>query len=702
MRRYLLTVGALAAVWAVVATVLVPVLIRSAYAGESWGFLNDMVAGQSTHSVEDYLADWSRWAVRLSLLFAAGAALLGVLVRTSLAPLVHALRRGMPDLSGGDLLVLATLCAVAAGLTEAVHQQVSYRLLHRAAGAVVSAEVFWMAPLAASVTFIGIALSLVAAGRLTGHGRVLRGAGPLLLVGLAVYSFGRSLGAGLHPLALVVLSCGFGSWASRWLRDHAVDVRLPARRLVGACVAGLAVLALAVGPARRLHAAWVMRDLPPAAQASPNVLLIVWDTVRAMSLSLYGYERETTPNLERLAERGLVFEQALAPAPWTLPSHASMFTGRYHHEHSARHDRPLDDTHLTLAEALRARGYDTGGFIANEFYVGPGFGLDRGFNTYEYWKRPTPLAIASTWWITGRVAAAVAGWRGTIRTARIPAEDVEASFVEWLDERDGQRPFFAFLNLFDAHDPYVPPASFGFRYSQPGGTDHWGPPDHEYSAAELQELRDAYDSCIYYLDHELGLLLDELERRGVLDNTLVIVTSDHGETLGEHAPDLLGHWTNIYYDVLRVPLVLALPSRIREGAEVETPVSLVDLPRTVLDLVSDEGANPFPGRSLVEATGEVATAAPRSRPALAESHPSDWHERFPNWPISRGPLRSLVEGRHHYIVDAAGVEQLFDVRRDPWERSDLSRTRAGAAALSKFREAVRVLSTSSSPASPPL
>ncbi|MEX2048839.1 MAG: sulfatase [Gemmatimonadota bacterium] len=691
-RRYFvfLAVGGIA--WTVVATVLVPNSIRSAYQGESWQFLNAIITGHATLSVDDYLEAWWRLAAGLTLAIAALALATAWLLRHRgiASRTAAALGRHVPDLSASDVLVLAGLIGVVGGLSEAMRAVVWYRVLRLSAGEVISGEILWMAPLAATAVLILVALVLLGAAAWPGA-RWLRGVAPLLFVGLCVFSLGRSTGWGIHPVALAVLATGVGAFAVGVIGRNLGRVRPWTRRALAACVLGLALWAAALTPMRRGMDEWDTRDLPPAAVGAPNVILIVWDTVRALSLSLYGYERHTTPFLERFAERGVVFERATAPAPWTLPSHASMFTGKYHHEHSARHDAPLDGTHLTLAEALRERGYETAGFVANEFYVGPGFGLNRGFDTYEYWRRPSVGGVASTWWVSGFVAAKVRRRFGRAEAPRIPAEDVDRSFLAWLDRRDEERPFFAFLNIFDAHDPYVPPASFGFAFSEPGRTDHWDPnPAHAYSPSELQEMRNAYDSCIYYLDQQLQLLVDELERRGTLDNTLIILTSDHGETLGEQAPNLVGHWTNIYYDVLHVPLLFVYPQVVPDSVEVATPVSLVDLPATVLDLVTDGAPNPFPGHSLArqwDSSVDSTGGAPVS-PLLAESHPSDWHERFPNWPISRGPLRSLVQGGQHYIIDSEGNESLFDIREDVWERRDLADTRSGSAVLLDLRRTV--------------
>jgi arylsulfatase A-like enzyme len=235
------------------------------------------------------------------------------------------------------------------------------------------------------------------------------------------------------------------------------------------------LLAAAAGAAASLRALGERRlagRLAAARDGAPSVILVIWDTVRATSLSLHGHARPTTPNLETLARGGVVFERAFATSPWTLPSHATFFTGYLPHELSTHWNTPLDGAHSTLAEVFRANGYLTGGFAANLLYTDWEHGLDRGFIHFEdYGISPGQVFVSSALGralVTGRqpweltLAARLLGYRGFV--GRVTADDVDRNFLRWLDERDGERPVFAFLNYFDAHFPFQPPDSVAARF----------------------------------------------------------------------------------------------------------------------------------------------------------------------------------------------------------------------------------------------
>jgi arylsulfatase A-like enzyme len=688
-RRYVTTTAAITGAWLVAAVVIVPRVVRSAYAGDSFALLNGLISGQDTHPVERYLAAWAEVATLTTVALAVVAIAVALLLRFPGPParLAAAVRGALPELGSGDVVILAVFFGLLAGLAEATRRVVSYRIFLRAAGESVSGEIFWMSPLAAVLVFLVLAFGLILVGTWKPVRPFAHGFAPFAFGGLAVYSLGRSLGMGLHPLAVLVLSVGAATAVTRFMASHPVRVTRWARRSTLLVGAGLAAWAIALTPVRRGVEAWERRSAPVVEQDAPNVVLIVWDTVRALSLSLYGHARETTPNLDALADHAVVFDRATAPAPWTLPSHASLFTGRYHHEHSARRDSPLDGTYPTLADVLAARGYQTGGFVANEFWGGAGFGLQRGFQWYQYWKPHSLSLVLSSWWISGQIGWRIGTLLGKWDALRIDGADVNRSFLEWVDRRDEDRPFFAFLNFFDAHEPYRPPEPFGFEFSPQEPMSAWRTdPAASYTATELAELRDAYDGCIFYLDHQLRLLFDELEARGILDNTLVVLTSDHGETLGEQSPDLLGHENNVHYNVLNVPLVFYFPERLA-ASRIATPVSLVDVPRTVMEILEGPGAaHPFPGHSLVALRDQTEGMATRVSPSLAQANATDWHRSYSNWPVATGPLYSILDERFHYVVNARGDEQVFDISTDVWESTDLIDTDAGAAAARVYRQ----------------
>ena len=435
----------------------------------------------------------------------------------------------------------------------------------------------WIIPAGVAVLVLlpGAALALVGGLRLW---RVPLG----IAVGLPSFVGFLDLSARL-PLELwsaMLLSAGLAVQSARLVgpRRHAFlrFARLTAPLLAGCVLA----LALATSGARVWTEHRAIAALPPPPPAARNVLLIVWDTVRASNLSLYGYGRRTTPNLERLAVRGMRFEHAFATSSWTLPSHASLFTGRWPHELSAGWKTPLDDRDPTLAGRLGSLGYDTAGFVANLDYCGREGGLDRGFAHYEdyplsVWevftryiglgRRIDPISIAM-------VADILTGGRRGAGTPPGPALEGARQACR------GRRPGIPGLALLAAHRgppvlrlpelqrrPHAlrGPGRFGPRLRDPAlvlarppclAAVESSSTRSKLPFLDVQMANDIYDDSIAYLDRQLGILLDELGRRGVLDNTVVIVTSDHGEHLGDHL--LFFHGCSLYRQLVEVPLVI--------------------------------------------------------------------------------------------------------------------------------------------------
>src|SRR5262249_2855714 len=195
---------------------------------------------------------------------------------------------------------------------------------------------------------------------------------------------------------------------------------------------------------------------------------------RAKSMGLYGYQRATTPNLDRLAAKGVKFQRALAAAPWTLPSHAAMFTGRLPYDLGVGYKAPLDGTYPTLAEAFTQNGYATAGFVSNWYYCCRAFGLYRGFSHYEDYPNNAGQVLLST--SLGRRTTDRIEFRKLIDYYdyfdRLPAATINQEFLSWLDKKDG-RPFFAFLNYGDSHQPYLPPAPFDTQFGPRRGPGHY-------------------------------------------------------------------------------------------------------------------------------------------------------------------------------------------------------------------------------------
>ncbi len=444
--------------------------------------------------------------------------------------------------------------------------------------------------------------------------------------------------------------------------------------------------------------------VPPApAHGGPDVLLIVLDTVRAGSLSLHGYGRATSPNLERFAARGVRFDLAFSTAPWTAPSHAGMFTGRAAGDLSVGWDRPLDRSSPTLAEFLAGRGYSTAGFVANTTYCSYETGLDRGFAHYEDYDvtaRSVLLCSAAVQRAAGFLEKhPLPGLGGAGAMGhRKDADRINRDVLGWLDSRPGDRPFFAFLNYYDAHHPYLAPGPapgppIGRGAESPGDVrmlrGWWAADKLRLPGRDLELARDSYDRCIAYLDDRVGRLLDDLDRRGVLAHTLVVITSDHGEHLGER--QLYGHGTSLYRPELHVPLVILPPGGTAGRPVVAEPVSLRDLPATVAALVAPGAPSPFPGRSLAERwTPGPDPSRPDAEPVRSEvaAAPEDDPNRGRS-PARRGPMTSLVAWGHHYVRNGDGREELFDLAADPGEARDLAPAPASAPTLGRFRAHLR-------------
>jgi choline-sulfatase len=356
-----------------------------------------------------------------------------------------------------------------------------------------------------------------------------------------------------------------------------------------------------------------------------NLLVITLDTMRADRLPPYGFSGVVTPALDRVAAEGALFEQSFAAVPLTLPSHATLFTGMYPPRLGVRDNTgaPLSADFQTLAEILGARGLTTGAFVASAV-LAPRRGLDQGFETYS----------------TGASPAC----QGSPRTRR-PADDVVSESVTWLARHDST-PFFVWIHLYDTHRPYRLPVDYARSYADP------------------------YAAAIAFEDAQIARLIGHLEARDLLDDTLMVVVGDHGESLGDHGED--SHGIFIYQDALRVPLIVRGPGVVPR--RVSAPVRLVDVMPTILDMFG-VGTPPMDGVSLTPLMAGADEGA--SREVYAESL---YPQRF-GW----ASLRSLRADR--YKVIAAPRPELFDLDSDPYEQRNLfeSKPSVAAAMLNRLR-----------------
>ncbi len=588
--------------------------------------------------------------------------------------------------TAGHVLVAATAFGLLAGWGEVATQLV--RRFGFGTLWLFGPDLVWMAPLAELALFlIAGLLYLMAALPIQALRRppAIHGAfGGLAALALLIQA------DALHPAATAVLAAGLGSVLGRRTRPTAA----PPVRTAAALAVAVVVAAAAVEGATRLaeRRAEARTPAPPAGR--PNVLLLVLDTVRAWNLGLYGHGRPTTPLLDRRAESAVIFNRAVAPSPWTLPSHASLFTGQWPFELSANWETPLDGAPRTLAEALGGAGYAAAGFVANYRYTGRSTGLARGFARYVDYPRSWDEGLRMSALVRRLLRRpAVQEWLGRNRVLEArPAAAVNGAFLRWLDRREEGRPFFAFLNYIDAHSPYLPPRPYDTLFSGAGDPRQYA--ERYLSAVEgafgrgplprglLREYLDGYDGALRYLDVQVDSLLAELDRRNLLANTVVVLTSDHGEHFGEHG--LIQHGNSLYLPVLHVPLVIWAPG-LRPGRRIATPVSLRDLAATVLDLAGVVDRE-IGGRSLARWWAPGGDSSGADLPVASV----DWHRnlsRFPPAPLLQGSLRSLVFDSLHYIRRADGLEELYDPDRDFLESRNLASDPRYASALEEARRA---------------
>ncbi len=298
--------------------------------------------------------------------------------------------------------------------------------------------------------------------------------------------------------------------------------------------------------------------------------------------------------------------------------------------------------------------------------------------------------------------------RWLLDTGRKNADSINRAFLNWLSHRrEPRRPFFAFLNYFDAHSPYLPPAGTAFRFGLEPRTDAdfillnelWTTVDKIRLAPHYRLLaRDSYDNCLAYLDERLGELFDALQRSGVLDRTLVVVVADHGEELGEHA--LFDHGESLYRPEIRVPLLVVLPAGTQVSGVVKECVSLRDLPATIVDLLSLADSSPFPGRSLAKLWRPHVREDTPADGAISElSGPNPSLPSQGRSPAARGPLTSVAEGEFVYIRNEGdGTEELFHERDDPLELRNRARDETMEPVLKQLRQHLNRARAGSSPA----
>lgn len=622
-----------------------------------------------------------------------------------------------------EVLSASIAVGVVSGLLEWGVLSAQVRALHFVdwSTLMISRHAGWMIPATATVLVVTLTLILTAplqwlAARRTRTspgdsppgpawgwaGMVL---GALLLLGplLAIRGF--------HPMAPLAVSVGVGYRIRRLVVRPTAAWR---RGVHLAAAIGIGVLGLLV-LTQRPAAASISAPVAGSSPRSPSLIWIVIDTLRADRMSVYGYPRPTTPELAAWARSGVTFEMARSTAPWTLPSHISMFTGLWPSEHGACVDRRYHGPSPTMAEFLRSRGYATAGIVANVRMCNTAYGVGRGFDHYvDYpWRDDVNLKAAFYNSSLGLALVKLARKLG-VRTMsaysfeyRQPASEIAARGRRWLDSVVGPRtdstdgaprPYFLFLNLMDVHGPYVPAADAPLRFADgPAPTEHNARAEDGWLAAEARDrasaadrprrqqeldavtrrLGDLYDECLAGLDAQLGRFLSGLRDDGLLANTWVVITADHGEHFGEHGH--FGHGSTLYNEQTHVPLIVIPPmggGRAGEdrhadlrGRRIGIPVSLRDLPATLSEVMLPETSGPFPGHSLARHWRSERPEVPD--PVLSQlDAPRLKGEDFRTDQVAW--MESLIDEDHILIEYREKGPELFDLFGDPRQEHDLA------------------------------
>ncbi|WP_217471917.1 sulfatase [Haloterrigena gelatinilytica] len=433
-----------------------------------------------------------------------------------------------------------------------------------------------------------------------------------------------------------------------------------------------------------------------------NVALVVLDTARSTSTG-----PETTPALNRLADDGTVFDSAFATAPWTLPSHASMFTGTYPSEHGTHGGHTyLDDELRTLPESFADSGYETIG-VSNNTWITEEFGFDRGFDDlrkgWQYIQSDADMGAV----VRGEdlreklqatrnrlfdgnplVNAANILYSEALQPAGDDGSDRSTAWIaDWLDDRDDDRPFFLFCNFIEPHVEYDPPREYAERFLPDGASVDealavrqdpraYDCEDYHLSERDFDLLRGLYRAELAYVDEQLGRLREALEDAGEWEDTLLVVCGDHGEHIGEHG--FFGHQYNLYDTLINVPLVCH-GGPFTDGGRREDLVQLLDLPATLLETAGIDDPElraQWSSRSFHPASDDdprdavfAEYVAPQPSIDRLEARFGDLPDRVYDYDRR---LRAVRTKEYKYVRGDDGYERLHDVETDPLEREDRS------------------------------
>jgi len=429
---------------------------------------------------------------------------------------------------------------------------------------------------------------------------------------------------------------------------------------------------------------------------SPNIILISIDTLRADRLSCYGYHRQTSPHLDAVARESLVFKNAYSTASWTPPAHASMFTGLYPSQHGVVDQNRLSENIPTIAELLQRNGYRTAGLVNNS-QVGQLTGLERGHEYFvEVWR-----GIEERQFFKRALALAQYHAKRLLHLADDGAQLTTKLAVNWLKKREREaQPFYLFLHYIDVHNPMRPPRPFRFRFLNKSLRRRidmrkiWRVADNplicytddlELSPDEIEAIKCLYDEELAYVDSQLGILFAYLRQAHLLDDTLLIITADHGEHFGEHGH--FSHVASVYEPIIHIPLMIRPPGGMDHRREVEGLCQLTDIFPTIA-----AAAEIVEGNSSVERHGFDLLHSPNGQLANRQII-AEWEGRVPYFIQDRLKTRQqstdlkrfttkltmIRQQAMKFIQPEIGTEELYDLQNDPHEATNLIEQRAEVA-----------------------
>ena len=457
--------------------------------------------------------------------------------------------------------------------------------------------------------------------------------------------------------------------------------RPPSSRVSGTAAVAMTVLALIVLASQETRSAASTQPLN-----GPNVVLVTFDTTRADYIGCYGKQDAHTPTWDRFASEGILFADATAQANVTGPSHTTMLTGRYPPEHGAvSNGEPLRNDVRAVSELLSSAGWSTGAFVS-------GFTLDdrmarlaERFDWYDddlfAWSIPS---AATKLWFVDALVHQLERRGADLKRGDRPAGEVVDAALSWIDRQDAKRPFFLWTHFFDAHAPYEPPAPWDALEPSTESAErlNWYHLDTTERRAIVEDqervrrMLSLYEGEIGYADSQLDRLRTELEARGQAENTLWILTADHGEGFGEH-----DYWFDhvwLYESELRVPLVMRLPRNQQAGTRIETPVRLVDLAPTIVATCGVEAPSESDGRfdgvdlSPLANGGELQRALAVPAFGRIEGEFGGYELGGLQTSMRKGDWK-LIEFTEHWLDSqrVAGRQELYRLDTDPSEQNDL-------------------------------